>query len=205
MDKLELYIHLAVWIPFIAAAAICVSPRPAREPLTYIAAIATLAATLALLPPVLAGERPSLDVLQLVPNVGLAFHVDALGITFALLASALWGLVSIYNRGYVRDTHLQNQRRYYACFAASIVAATGLALAGNLLTFLLFYELLTLATFPLVAHQEKPESLAGARRYLAYALTGGLLLTTAVVWTWTMTGTLASINAMGPCFISPAA
>ena len=191
MDKLELYIHLAVWIPFIAAAAICVSPRPAREPLTYIAAIATLASTLALLPPVLAGERPSLDVLQLIPNVGLTFHVDALGITFALLASALWGLVSIYNRGYVRDTHLQNQRRYYACFAASIGAATGLALAGNLLTFLLFYELLTLATFPLVAHQEKPESLAGARRYLAYALSGGLLLTTAVVWTWTMTGTLA--------------
>src|SRR5690606_37563446 len=110
--------------------------------------------------------------------------------TFAALASALWILATIYSSGYVRAENLKYRARFFACFAASIGAALGIALAGNLITFLLFYELLTLTTYPLVVHKQTPEALAGGRRYLAFAIFAGIVLTTAVVWTWLAAGTL---------------
>ena len=69
-------------------------------------------------------------------------------------------------------------------------SAIGLALSANLLTFLLFFEILTFATYPLVIHRETPEAIAGGRKYLAYTMTGGLALMGATAWTYLLVGTL---------------
>jgi multicomponent Na+:H+ antiporter subunit D len=137
-----------------------------------------------------AGTLLELEALRLVPGLGLTFRVDPLGMTFGLLASGLWIITTFYSSGYVRADHLKHRPRYFAAFAASIGAAGGIAFAGNLLTFFLFYETLTLATYPLVVHKETEKAFAAGRRYLLYALGSGLSLLTAVAWTWYLTGNL---------------
>ena len=149
-----------------------------------------MTATALMLPPVRAGEPVTSTLLPLTQGLDLRLDVDALGLTFALLASGLWVVTSVYSGGYVRATNMAHRPRFLAAFAASIGAALGVALAGNLLTFFLFYELLTLATYPLVAHQETRKALVAGRRYLAFSLGGGLALLTGVAWTWQMAGTL---------------
>ncbi|CAN5734224.1 monovalent cation/H+ antiporter subunit D family protein [soil metagenome] len=181
---------VAVAAPFAAALLILLGPRRLTELWGYVAAIIAVAASALLLPVVLAGDTARLALLTLTPGLELAFRIDALGLTFALLASGLWVVTGVYSGGYVRADNVRNRTRYFAAFASSVGAALGVAFAGNLLTFFLFYELLTLSTYPLVVHKETDKAFAAGRRYLLFALGGGLALLTAIAWTWQMTGTL---------------
>jgi multicomponent Na+:H+ antiporter subunit D len=183
-------VGLAVVAPLAAAVLILVTPPRLSEVWTYIAAALTAVSAALLLPEVLAGSAIEVPILPLVPGLPLLFRVDALGLTFGLLASGLWIVTSVYSSGYVRADHLKSRPRYFAAFAASIGATMGIAFSGNLLTFFLFYEGLTLATYPLVVHKETPKAFAAGRRYLFFSLSGGLALLTATVWTWSLTGTL---------------
>jgi multicomponent Na+:H+ antiporter subunit D len=183
-------IGLGIAAPWLAAALILLLPRRFSEPLSYAAAFLTAACTALLLRAVLARDIMNLEALRLVPGVSLEFRLDALGMTFALLASGLWIVTTVYSSGYVRADDVKHRRRYFASFAAAIGAAMGIAMAGNLLTFFLFYEALTLSTYPLVVHKESAKAFAAGRRYLLFALGGGLALLTAIVMTWSITGTL---------------
>jgi multicomponent Na+:H+ antiporter subunit D len=186
----SILIALAVAIPLVAAVLILTTPKRLTEVWSYAAALGAAACVVPLLGPVLAGARPELEFLRLVPGLSLTFRVDPLGMTFALLASGLWIVTTVYSSGYARADNLKHQPRYFASFAASVGAALGIAFAGNLLTFFLFYEALTLATYPLVVHKETPKAFAAGRRYLFYALGSGLALLTAVAWAWFLTGSL---------------
>jgi multicomponent Na+:H+ antiporter subunit D len=110
---------------------------------------------------------------------------------FALVASGLWVVTSIYSIGYMRAHHEQHQTRFYVCFAVTLAAAMGIAFADNLLTLFIFYEVMTLATYPLVTHEGTERAVMAGRLYLGYlfATSIGLLLF-AVIWTWTLTGNL---------------
>src|SRR5690606_6649952 len=110
---------------------------------------------------------------------------------FALVASSLWIITSIYSIGYMRGHHEENQTRFYLFFAIAIAAVMGVAFAGNLLTLFVFYEVLTLSTFPLVTHHGTPEARRGGRVYMGVLLTTSILmLLPAVIWTWAVAGTL---------------
>jgi multicomponent Na+:H+ antiporter subunit D len=130
------------------------------------------------------------SLLEIAPGVALAFRVDALGLLFALVASGLWIFTSVYSIGYMRRNREEKQTRYFAAFAVSLSATMGIAFSGNLLTFILFYEILTLATYPLVVHNENPEAIRAGRQYLAYALVAGLALLAGSAWVYLKTGTL---------------
>jgi multicomponent Na+:H+ antiporter subunit D len=186
-------IGLAVATPWLAAALILLLPRRFAEPLSYLAAAVTAACVGLLLRAHLAGELLRLDALRLVPGLSLELRPDALGMTFAMLASGLWIVTTVYSSGYVRADHVKHRQRYFASFAAAVGAAMGIAFAGNLLTFFLFYEALTLSTYPLVVHKETAKAFAAGRRYLFFALGGGLALLTAIVATWSVTGTLTFV------------
>jgi len=164
--------------------------RNLREAWTLLAALAKAGLVLSMLPDVLAGRVLECRLWELMPGVALAFRVDALGYVFALVASTLWVLTSLYSIGYVRGAKEQRQTRYFASFALSLSATIGIAFAENLLTFLIFFEALTLATYPLVLHKETPEARAGARKYLCYTLPAGLSLLAAVAVTGQVAGTL---------------
>ena len=136
-----------------------------------------------MVPVVLDGGTFESSRLSLLPGLSLYLRVDSLGLLFALVASTLWLLTSVYSVGYMRAGGYANQTGYFASFALCVSATIGLAFAGNLLTFFLFYEVLTLATYPLVAHNRTPSARAGARTYLVYTLTAGQALLLAIVWT----------------------
>jgi len=189
----DVLLGVAVAAPFVAALLILVGPRRLAEVWGYVAAGLAVAATALVLPTVMAGDTVDLLIMRLVPGLDLQLSVDALGITFGLLAAGLWVVAGVYSSGYMRASNLKHRPRFLAAFAASIGAALGVAFAGNLLTFFVFYELLTLATYPLVVHKQSPAAFAAGRRYLVFSLGGGLALLTAVAWTWNLTGTLTFV------------
>ncbi|TDI23973.1 MAG: monovalent cation/H+ antiporter subunit D family protein [Acidobacteria bacterium] len=175
----------AVLVSLVAAGLMRVCGRyPAlRESCTFGAGIIKLALVASMLPVVLAGGVVESSRLSLLPGVSLHLRADPLGLLFALVASTLWLLTSVYSVGYMRAAGDENQTGYFSSFALCVSATIGLAFAANLLTFFLFYEVLTLATYPLVAHNRTPEARAGGRTYLVYTLTAGQALLLAVVWT----------------------
>ena len=186
-------IGAALLVPVAGACAIALAGRwpNLRESITLLTAGTLLACVTGLLPEVLAGGRPALQVLEVLPGVALAFRVEPLGMLFALVASGLWIVNSIYSIGYMRGNDELHQTRFYLCFALALAAAVGIAFAANLLTLFLFYELLTLVTWALVTHHGDDEARRGGRTYLGLLLgTSIALLLPAVIATWAFAGTL---------------
>jgi len=136
------------------------------------------------------GDPVGVTLLPLVPGAPLELRADGLGAFFAMMASCLWLLTTLYSIGYMRGAKEKAQTRYYFWFAVCLMSVAGLSLSANLPTFFVFYELLTIATYPLVVHKQNAEAIAAGRQYLAYALTAGLVLLVAILWTHALGGSL---------------
>lgn len=161
-----------------------------RETVTLIAAVALALIVLALLPVVEAGGRPEARLLEVVPGLALGFKVEPLGMLFALVASLLWIVNSIYSIGYMRAHDEPRQTSFYVCFAIALGSTMGIAFAGNLFTLFLCYEALTLCTFPLVTHKRSTEAMRAGRLYLLLLLgTSMVLFLPAIIATWFIAGT----------------
>lgn len=161
-----------------------------RESVTMITAVALAWTVWSLLPEVLAGGRPSVSITEIVPGIEIAFRVEPLGMLFAALASGLWIVNSIYSIGYMRGNKEKNQTRFYTFFAIALSAAMGIAFSANLFTLFLFYEILTLSTYPLVSHKGDENTVRSARIYLGVLLTTSIgLLLPAIIWTYVAAGT----------------
>ena len=183
----------AVAVSLIAVVLIGVSRKQPnlREFWTIAASVLKFCIVASMLPAILDGKVIEYTLFTLFPGLDISFRVDALGIFFALTASFLWIITSFYSIGYVRAEKEHAQTRYFVCFAIALSATMGVAFSANLLTMFVFYELLTLCTFPLVGHKETPEAMAGARKYLTYLLGTSLaFLMFAVVLTYNVSGTL---------------
>ena len=155
--------------------------RPAvRETWSILAAIAQSATVMAMIPSALSGTILVWSPLTLVEGVPFVLRADPLGVFFGTVASVLWVLTTVYSIGYTRALREHAQTRYFAAFALSLFATVGLALAGNFVTFFGFFEILTVATYPLVIHKETEEAARAGRVYLAYTLTAGAALLGAV-------------------------
>ena len=137
------------------------------------------------------GEVFALTLIEPLPGIAIAFEIEALGMLFALVAGLLWVVTSIYSIGYMRGHNEQNQTRFYAAFAVSIAATMGIAFSANLFTLFLFYELLTLSTYPLVTHADTPEAKRGGRVYLGILLGTSIgLFLLGILVTWSLTGSV---------------
>ena len=124
----------------------------------------------------------------LLPTIDMVFHADTLSLLFVSLSVLLWFITTLYVLGYLRTS--PHQGRFFAFFNLSVLCTIGIALAGNLMTLLIFYELLTLTTYPLVVHRGNPASMRAGRIYLTYTMIGGALLLVAVVWLKLLAGPL---------------
>jgi multicomponent Na+:H+ antiporter subunit D len=143
----------------------------AREAATFVAGGLKLMFVLMMLPKVLAGTMLEFTFCEIVPGIALEFRVDGLGMLFAIVASSLWILTSLYAIGYMRGAGEKSQTRFFCFFAVSLTATLGVAFSANLLTLYIFYELLSLSTYPLVTHHQDREARTGGRTYLTYLLT----------------------------------
>lgn len=182
-----------VFAPLLGAVLIALTGRwpNVRETCT----LASAAGLFALVLTVLSGHDPAqpaqMTLIEMMPGLSLALHVEPLSLLFGLVASSLWLITSVYSLGYMRGNHEQHQTRFYVCFAVALCGAMGVAFAANLLTLFVFYELLTLSTYPLVAHKGDDKARQGARTYLAILLFTSIgLLLPALIWTYSVAGTL---------------
>jgi len=183
---------LAVMVSMIAALLILRSDRHPnlREFWTILAALIKFSLVASLLPAVMKGQVVEITLLEILPGIPLQLRVDPFGLYFALVASGLWILTSIYSIGYMRGLKEHAQTRYFFSFALCLSATMGLAFAGNLLTFFIFYEMLTIATYPLVIHKESREAIVAGRKYLTYLLTAGVFFLFSIGWTYSLAGSL---------------
>jgi len=166
-----------------------------REGWTIAAGIATFALVLSMIPPIVDEEVITYTFFQtLFEGVAFGFKVDAFGLIFALTSSSLWILVSFYSIGYMRSLKEHAQTRFFFSFALAIFGAMGIALSANLLTMFIFYEILTVSTYPLVIHDQTPEALSAGRKYFAYLLTSGVFFLFAVMMTYYLTHTTDFTN-----------
>jgi multicomponent Na+:H+ antiporter subunit D len=184
---------LCLLIPVAAALAAALAHRRPnlREAASLAGAAALFAAVASLAGEVLGGARPRLALGEVFPGLALVFELEPLGLLFALVASGLWFVSIVYSIGYLRGNDEAHQTRFFACFALAIASAVGVAFAGNLLTLYLFYEALTLVTWPLVTHHGDAAARRGGRTYLALLLASSMLFfLPAMAITWWVGGTL---------------
>ncbi len=188
----ETILAVALVLPIAGALGIALAGKVPnlREGVTLSTAVLLFACVVQLLDPVMLGGRPELLLLEPLPGLPIAFRVEPLGLLFALVASGLWIVNSVYSIGYMRGNGEGHQTRFYVCFALSLASAIAIAFAANLLTLFLFYEVLTLITYPLVTHSGTDQARRGGRTYLAVLMgTSVLLLLPAVLFVWFVAGT----------------
>ena len=184
------------WIVFISSMAavliaLCGRAPNLREAIIFLAAICKLALLSTLTSGVLDGKLYTFTLINLLPNVGLSFKVDGAGLLFAFVSVTLWIPVTIYSIGLLRPKKDLSQTRFYACFSIAISSAVGVAFSANLLTMFIFYEILSLSTYPLVTHNQDDEAIKGGRKYLTYLLTTSVgLALPAMIIVYQHTGSL---------------
>ena len=190
---LELSILLAVCLPLFGGLLTGLFGKNInlRETVTLVTATALVFVVYSLLPPVLAGERPMLYLFDILPGLAIQFEVEPLGMLFACIASLLWLINSIYSIAYMRAGNEKNQTRFYICFTVAIASTMGIAFSANLLTLFIFYEVLTLSTYPLVTHKGSVDAVRAGRRYLGVLLgTSICFFLPAIVFTQMLAGTM---------------
>ncbi|BCR03579.1 cation:proton antiporter [Desulfuromonas versatilis] len=128
---------------------------------------------------------------SILPGLELVLHADALSVLFVSLSTVLWFVTTLYAVGYLEGSPFRS--RFFGFFSLCVSSTIGIALAGNLITFLIFYEMLTLATYPLVVHRGTSAAVRGGRIYLLYTLAGGTVLLMAVAWLMSLVGPLAFV------------
>lgn len=190
---LETLLIATLALPLAAAVLIALlGQRPLlRETVTVASALGLFALVATLAAQGEAAFEWSVHLAEPVPGIGLALSIEPLGLLFALVASALWVVTSIYAIGYIRSHGVAHQTRFFIAFAISIAATMGVAFADNLLTLFIFYEILTVATYPLVTHVGGPLVRRAGRLYLGLLMgTSIALFLPAIVWTYALAGTV---------------
>jgi multicomponent Na+:H+ antiporter subunit D len=189
----DILILLALAIPTVGAVLIVLtgSIPNLRETVTLVTAGLLAIDVYSMVPMVFAGETLTTGRLEVVPGLEIGFTVEPLGMLFACVASTLWIVNSIYSIGYMRGNNEPRQTTFYVFFAIAIAATMGVAFSANLFTIFLFYELLTLSTYPLVTHKGNDAARRGGRVYLTMLVgSSTMLLLPAIVWTGAIAGTL---------------
>ncbi|QBY04079.1 monovalent cation/H+ antiporter subunit D family protein [Thalassotalea sp. HSM 43] len=186
-------ISLSILVPLVGALLVISTGKipNLREAVTLTTATILFTVVLAITDYTFQGVEMHLQLVEIFPGLGISFDVEPLGVLFALVASFLWIITSIYAIGYMRGHNEQNQTRFFCCFALAISSVMAICFSGNLLTLFIFYEVLTLSTYPLVTHAGNEAAKKGGRVYLGILLgTSIAFLLFAVLATYSLTGTL---------------
>ncbi len=184
---------IALLIPLIATVGVMFrgDNENIRESISSISSIFLLLIVGSMIPAVLKGNTLFFHMFTILPGVTIALRADAMSMIFALVASSLWTIAVFYSMGYMRSLKEHAQTRFNACFALAIFGAIGVAFSDNLFTMYLFYEIVSICTYPLVAHHQDEEGYSGGRKYIIYlTTTAKAFLLPAMILIYVLTGTL---------------
>lgn len=183
---------IAVALPLLACILILLTGekrKNLREFWSVACAVGALALVISMVGSVRKGTEYVFTLFQATDTISFTLRTDAAGMIFACVSSVLYVLVIFYAIGYMRGHHEKNQTGFYAFFAMCICSALGIALAANLVTFFIFFELLTMATWPLVFHARNQEAQYSGRKYLMYTLIPGQFCLAGIVIVYAISGT----------------
>lgn len=183
---------LAIGVAFLAALLVACSRKypNVRETWSTLGSVIMFGLVISMVPGVLKGTVYEWSLFSLTDTIGFTVRTDTAGMIFACLASLLWIPINFYSIGYMRNKHETEQTGYFASFAVCMAATLGIALSSNLLTFFVFYETLTIFSYPLVLHERNEEALDASRKYLAYTLVSGQLFLAGTVGVYCISGTM---------------
>ncbi|HFQ81823.1 MAG TPA: monovalent cation/H+ antiporter subunit D family protein [Desulfobacterales bacterium] len=187
----------AVLTPLCGAIAVMLTgKRPnVREACSVVASVILFLIVCSLGADVLHGHTFKFGIFHLLPGVTVTLRADAFSMIFALVASSLWMVAVFYSLGYMRGLKEHAQTRFNACFALAIFGAIGVAFSDNLFTMYMFYEIVSICTYPLVGHHQDEEGYKGARKYLVYLSgTSHAFVLPAMVLIYVLTGNLDFAN-----------
>ncbi|MFC1832320.1 monovalent cation/H+ antiporter subunit D family protein [Thermodesulfobacteriota bacterium] len=184
---------LAVLIPLIGSILVMLLDKDEniRETISSVSSIALFVVVCSMVPTIFAGKTLYYNLFTLLPGVTISLRADPMSMIFAMVASSLWTIAVFYSMGYMRGLKEHAQTRFNACFAIAIFGAIGVAFSDNLFTMYLFYEIVSVCTYPLVAHHQDQEGYDGGRKYLVYlTATAKAFLLPAMILIYVLTGTL---------------
>ncbi|MHB8810256.1 MAG: monovalent cation/H+ antiporter subunit D family protein [Desulfobulbaceae bacterium] len=162
-----------------------------REFVSSAASILLFLIVLSFIPAIREGKTLVYPIFKLLPGLSITLRADGFSMIFAMVASSLWTIAVFYSMGYMRGLHEHAQTRFNACFALAIFGAIGVALSDNLFTMYLFYEIVSVCTYPLVAHHQDDEGYEGGKKYVVYlTTTAKLFLLPAMILIYVLAGTL---------------
>ncbi|MFT6164665.1 MAG: multicomponent Na+:H+ antiporter subunit D [Zhongshania aliphaticivorans] len=193
MSAPNMLIDAAIFTPLLAVVGILAFARMPnlREAVSILAGLALLLINVELYNSFNEGQSLTRHWVDIVPGLSLSFKIDAMGLLFSLVASLLWPVTTLYAIGYMRGHKEDNQTRFYVCFAVAIAAVMAIAYAENLFTLFVFYEVLSLCTYPLVTHAGTEKAKQGGRIYLGILMgTSVAFFLPAIIVTWLVAGTL---------------
>ncbi|MBU4301192.1 MAG: hypothetical protein KKE56_00345 [Actinobacteria bacterium] len=182
-----------VFMPWLAlvGAMLWGKSRPGFAKIVYVGStVATLLAILTLYPRAQGGVASTQNLVGIAPRVSLAFRVDTVGFYFALLLAVLWLLCAIYSLGYIHG----RETRYYCFLSLNLSFCLGVALSANMFTLFIFYELMTLATYPLIIHEETEEARRAGLKYLIYSISAGAVILLGLILQFYYGGTLSFLG-----------
>jgi multicomponent Na+:H+ antiporter subunit D len=162
-----------------------------REFVSFSSSVLLFSVVLSFIPAITSGTTLVYTIFELLPGLSITLRADGFSMIFAMVASSLWVIAVFYSMGYMRGLHEHAQTRFNACFALAIFGAIGVALSDNLFTMYLFYEIVSVCTYPLVAHHQDEEGYEGGRKYIVYlTTTAKLFLLPAMILIYVLAGTL---------------
>lgn len=184
---------LAVLLPLIGSLIVMRSgDKPdKRETVSFCCSVLLFLVILTLIPALKEGKTLVCNIFQILPGLSVTLRADGFSMIFALVSSSLWMIAVFYSMGYMRAHDEPCQTRFNACFALAIFGAIGVAFSDNLFTMYLFYEIVSICTYPLVAHHQDKESYEGARKYIIYlTTTAKFFLLPAMILIYVLVGNL---------------
>jgi len=166
-----------------------------REGISSVTSIVLFLLVASMIPTVLSGKTLVFPMFNILPGLSVTLRADAMSMIFALVASSLWTIAVFYSMGYMRAHNEHAQTRFNACFALAIFGAIGVAFSDNIFTMYLFYEIVSICTYPLVAHNQDEKGYSGARKYIIYlTTTAKLLFLPAMILIFVLVGNLDFAN-----------
>lgn len=191
IESARLLLPLAITAAAPFGIMLCRRDQNWREAVSFAAAILAFLSMLSFVPGIMRGEIYHYTLFTILPGITVSIALDGLGIVFGLVAPFLWILTTSYNIGYMRGLNEHAQTRYYTCFAIAVFGAVGIATSANVFTLYLFYEVITVFTYPLVIHHQDREGFVSGRQYLVYLMGASkLFLLPAMALTYMLCGTL---------------
>ena len=190
----DIILLIALLVPLVGALGVMVkgNEENVREAISSASSIILFGIMLFfIIPEIIAGRTLECHLFTILPGVTITLRADAMSMIFAIVASSLWTIAVFYSMGYMRGLNEHAQTRFNACFALAIFGAIGVAFSDNLFTMYLFYEIVSICTYPLVAHHQDQEGYDGGRKYLVYlTTTAKAFLLPAMILIYVLTGTL---------------